>query len=141
MSEIGEGTKVWHYCNLLNCTIGKNCVIGSYVEIGNNVIIGDNCKIECGVFIPEGVTIEDEVFVGPHVVFTNDRFPKAKIEYWKIIKTIIKKGASIGANSTIRCGITIGENALIGCGSVVTKDVPANEVWVGNPAKKIKEKT
>jgi UDP-2-acetamido-3-amino-2,3-dideoxy-glucuronate N-acetyltransferase len=134
-AEIGEGTKVWHYCNLFKCKIGKNCVIGSYVEIGRNVTIGDNCKIECGVFIPEGVTIEDEVFIGPHVVFTNDRFPKAKTEHWEITKTIIKKGASIGANSTIRCGITIGENALIGCGSVVTKDVPDNEVWVGNPAK------
>lgn len=137
MEKVGEGTKIWHFVNLLNCTIGKNCVIGSYVEIGNDVIIGDNCKIENGVFIPKGVVIEDEVFVGPHVVFTNDRFPRAKGN-WKITKTFIRKGASIGANATIRCGVTIGENAMIGCGSVVTQDVPANEVWAGNPAKKLR---
>jgi acetyltransferase-like isoleucine patch superfamily enzyme len=139
-AEIGEGTVVWHYCNLFKCKIGKNCVIGSYVEIGKNVIIGDNCKIECGVFIPEGVVIGNEVFVGPHVCFTNDRSPRIKQKEWKLTKTFIKDGASIGANATIRCGVTIGEDAMIGCGSVVTKDVPANEVWAGNPAKRLEKK-
>ena len=133
--SVGKGTKIWNYCNLYKCLIGENCVIGSYVEIGKDVIISDNCKIECGAFIPEGVIIGNKVFIGPHVVFTNDLYPRADSESWKLSLTIVKGRTSIGANSTIRCGITIGANALIGCGSVVTKDVPDNEVWVGNPAR------
>ena len=136
-STIGEGTKVWHYANIFGSTIGKDCVIGSHTEIGL-ATIGDRCKIESGVFICKGVTLEDEVFVGPNVVFTNDRIPKAVNPNWSITPTLVKKGASIGANSTIRCGVIIGENALIGCGSVVTKDVPAGEVWVGNPARRLR---
>lgn len=137
-STIGAGTKVWHYVNIFNSTIGKDCIIGSYSEIGY-AKIGDRCKIENGVFICNGVIIEDEVFIGPNVVFTNDPYPKAISSDWKVVPIFVKKGASIGANSTIRCGVTIGENALIGCGSVVTKDVPAGEVWVGNPARKLEK--
>jgi len=145
-AEVGLETKVWHYCNLYNCKIGEHCVIGSFTEIGNGVKIGNYCKIQSGVFIPEGVIVEDEVFIGPNVVFTNDLKPKAIpcLEYyagekgWICTLTVIKRGASIGANSTIRCGVTIGENALIGCGSTVIKNVPAGETWVGNPAKRIR---
>ena len=132
--KVGKNTKIWHYVNLYDCEIGDDCVIGSYVEIESGVKIGNRCKIECGVFIPSGVIIEDEVFVGLHVTFTNDKYPHA-VGDWKTISTIVRKGASIGANSTIRCGVVIGENAMIGCGSVVTKNVPPNQIWFGNPAK------
>lgn len=133
--QIGDNTKVWHYVNLYGCKIGDNCVIGSYTEIERGVKIGNNCKIECGTFIPTGVTIEDEVFVGPHVVFINDLYPKA-MGSWTLIPTLIKKGANIGANATIRCGIIIGEHSMIGCGAVVTKDVPPYTIVVGNPARR-----
>jgi len=137
--KIGEGTVVWHYANLYGCKIGKNCRIGSFVEIQRGVKIGDNCKIECGAYIPSGVTIGNNVLVGPHAVFTNDLYPKAAGE-WQIVPTIVEDGASIGANTTIRCGVTIGKNALIGCGAVVTKSVPKGEIWTGNPASKMRKK-
>jgi len=133
-AKIGEGTRVWHYANLYDCEIGKNCTIGSYAEIGRGVTIGDNCKIESGAFIPPGVVIGNNVFVGPHAVFTNDKKPKIGAE-WEPSNTYVKDGASIGANATIVCGITINENALIGAGAVVTKDVQAGKTVVGNPAK------
>jgi UDP-2-acetamido-3-amino-2,3-dideoxy-glucuronate N-acetyltransferase len=136
--RIGRGTKVWHFVNLYGCQIGENCVISSFCEIGKEVRIGDNCKIECRVFIPTGVQIEDEVFIGPSVTFTNDKYPKAKAE-WNIARTLVKKGAAIGANSTIICGVTIGEGAMVGAGSVVTKDVAPYTLVVGNPAKKIRD--
>lgn len=136
--RIGKGTKVWHFVNLYGCQIGENCVISSFCEIGRDVRIGDNCKIECRVFIPSGVEIEDEVFVGPSVTFTNDKYPKVK-DGWKITKTFVKRGAAIGANSTIMCGVTIGEGAMVGAGSVVTKDIAPYTLVVGNPAKKIKD--
>lgn len=136
--KIGKGTKVWHFVNLYGCQIGENCVISSFSEIGRGVRIGDNCKIECRVFIPTGVEIEDDVFIGPSVTFTNDKYPKARGE-WKITKTLVKKGASIGAHSTIICGVTIGEGATVGAGSVVTKDVSPHSIVVGNPAQKIKD--
>lgn len=132
-AKIGDGTKVWNYANLWDCEIGKNCVVGSYVEIGR-AKIGNNCKIEAFAFIPPGVTIEDDVFVGPHVCFTNDKKPKATGD-WDLCETTVKKGVSIGANATIVCGVTIGEGALVGAGAVVTKDVPAGKTVVGNPAK------
>lgn len=137
--KIGNGTKIWHYTNLFNCEIGDNCIIGSYTEIGQDVKVGNNCKIEAYVFIPKGVIIEDDVFIGPHVVFINDKNPKASGE-WVLKETLVKRGASIGSNSTIICGVTIGENALVGAGSVVTKDVPPNTVVVGNPAKIIRKR-
>ena len=131
--EIGEDTIVRDYVNLYGCKIGNGCRIAAYAEIQRGVKIGDRCKVEAFAFIPSGVTIEDEVFVGPHACFTNDRVPKA-VGDWEITPTLVKKGASIGANATIICGVTIGENALVGAGAVVTKDVPANAVVVGAPA-------
>ena len=107
----------------------------SHCLIENDVVIGNNVTIKSGVQIWDGVRIEDNVFVGPNVTFTNDKFPRSKQYPEKFWQTVLKKGCSIGANSTIVCGITIGENAMIGAGSVVTKDVPANELWLGNPAK------
>lgn len=139
-ADIGEDTIVRDFVNLYGCRIGKACRIAAYVEIQRGVVIGDRCKIEAFAFIPSGVTIEDEVFVGPHVCFTNDKVPKA-VGDWEITPTIVRRGASIGANSTIVCGVTIGENALVGAGSVVTKDVPANTVVAGNPAKPIKTRS
>jgi len=136
-ADIGEDTIVRDFVNLYGCRIGKACRIAAYVEIQRGVVIGDRCKVEAFAFIPSGVTIEDEVFVGPHVCFTNDKVPKA-VGDWEVAPTIVRRGASIGANSTIVCGVTIGENALVGAGSVVTKDVPANTVVAGNPAKPIK---
>jgi acetyltransferase-like isoleucine patch superfamily enzyme len=136
--DIGDDTIVRDFVNLYGCRIGKGCRIAAYAEIQRGVTIGDRCKVEAFAFIPSGVTIEDEVFIGPHVCFTNDRIPKA-VGDWEITPTLVRKGASVGANSTIICGVTIGENALVGAGSVVTKDVPANTVVAGNPAKIIKK--
>lgn len=135
-TEIGEDTIVRDFVNLYGCKIGNGCRVAAYVEIQKGVVIGDRCKVEAYAFIPSGVTIEDEVFVGPHVCFTNDLMPRAVGE-WEIIPTLVKKGASIGANATIICGVTIGRNAMVGAGAVVTKDVPDNAVVVGCPANQI----
>ena len=132
--EIGEDTIVRDFVNLYGCKIGRECRIAAYVEVQRGVSIGDRCKVEAFAFIPSGVTVEDEVFIGPHVCFTNDRVPKA-VGDWEVTPTLVKKGASIGANATVICGVTIGENALIGAGAVVTKDVPANAVVAGCPAR------
>jgi len=131
--EIGEGTVVHDQVNLYKCKIGKNCKIDAFVYIEEDVVIGDNCKIRPFVFVPTGVTIEDDVFVGPNVSFTNDKYPRVKGE-WKLLRTRIKKGASIGANSVFLPGVTVGEGALVGAGSVVTKDVPKRAIITGNPA-------
>lgn len=129
----------WHFTNIYpTAKIGEGTIIGSYVEIGNNVKIGKNCHIEAFTFIPEGVTIEDHVFIGPHVVFTNDKKPPSYGEYW--MQTIVKTSASIGANSTILPGLIIGEKAIIGSGSVVVNSVPAGTTVVGNPAHFLKPK-
>ena len=133
-ASIGEDTIVRDYVNLYGCRVGKGCKIAAYAEIQRGVVIGDRCKIEAFAFIPTGVTIEDEVFVGPHVCFTNDKVPRA-VGDWSVVPTVVKKGASIGANATILCGVTIGERAIVGAGAVVTKDVPAGTVVVGCPAK------
>jgi len=133
--NIGDDTCIWQYCVILkNAKIGRNCNICAHVFIENDVEIGDNVTIKSGVQVWDGVTIEDNVFLGPNVTFTNDLFPRSKIFPEKFERTLIKKGASIGANATILAGIEIGENALIGAGSVVTKDIPANTLWYGNPA-------
>jgi UDP-2-acetamido-3-amino-2,3-dideoxy-glucuronate N-acetyltransferase len=134
--EIGEGTIIHDQVNLYKCKIGKNVKIHSFTYIEEGVVIGDNCKIKPFVFIPTGVTIENDVVVGPNVTFTNDRHPKA-IGEWTISKTLVRSGASIGANSVILPGIIIGNNALIGSGAVVTKNVPKGAIVVGNPAKTI----
>jgi len=145
--KLGKNARVFCFANLYGCIIGENTKIGAFVEIQKNVLIGKNCKISSHSFICEGVTIEDGVFVGHGVIFINDLYPRAvnadgslqTEEDWKVIKTIVKKRASIGSNATILGGITIGENALVGAGSVVTKDVPPNTTVAGNPAKIIKE--
>jgi UDP-2-acetamido-3-amino-2,3-dideoxy-glucuronate N-acetyltransferase len=133
-STIGNGTIIHDQVNLFKCRIGKNCKIDAFVYIEEGVEIGDNCKIRPFVFIPTGVVIENDVFVGPNVTFTNDMYPKVS-GAWELIKTTIKQGAAIGANSVILPGVTIGRNALIGAGSVVTKDVPEHVLAAGNPAK------
>lgn len=134
--KIGVDTSVWQFCVILeDAEIGNNCNINCQVFIENDVKIGDNVTIKPGVQIWDGVTLEDNVFVGPNVTFTNDLMPRSKVYPEVFAKTLVKKGASIGANATILAGNTIGENALVGAGSVVTKDIPANEIWMGNPAK------
>lgn len=134
--NIGINTNVWQFCVVLaGAKIGDNCNICANVFIENDVVVGDNVTVKCGVQLWDGVTLEDNVFVGPNVTFTNDLYPRSKNHPKEYAKTVIKKGASVGANSTIVCGHTIGENAMIGAGSVVTKDVPAGELWAGNPAK------
>lgn len=135
-SNIGKDTFVWQFCVILkDAKIGNNCNINCNVFIENDVVIGNNVTVKPGVQIWDGLRIEDNVFIGPNVTFTNDRLPHSKQYPEKFQHIIIKKGASIGANATILGGLTIGENSLIGAGSVVTKDIPANEIWVGNPAK------
>lgn len=138
--NIGENTMIWQFCVVLkNAKIGTNCNVNCHVFVENDVYIGNNVTIKPGVQIWDGITLEDNVFIGPNVTFTNDHFPQSKNTDFEIRRTLVKKGASIGANATILGGITIGENTLIGAGSVVTKDIPANEIWVGNPAKFLKK--
>jgi len=137
--EIGEGTKIWHFSHIQSgAKIGKKCVFGQNVNVGNNVSIGDFCKVQNNVSIYEGVTLEDYVFCGPSMVFTNILDPKCKypqVGAQFYVKTLVKEGASIGANATIVCGITLGKHCLIGAGSVVTKDVPDYALVVGVPGK------
>ena len=137
-NNIPESTNIWQYCVIFpNAKIGENCNICSHCLIENDVIIGNNVTIKCGVQIWDGIELEDEVFVGANVSFTNDKFPHSHNKEWTLLKTKVCKGATIGAGSTILPGLTIGEDAMIGAGSVVTKDVPAGELWVGNPARRI----
>jgi len=133
---IGEGTKIWHLVQVrTGATLGRNCIIGKSVFIDFDVSIGNNVKIQNFVSVYHGVTIEDDVFVGPHVCFTNDFLPRATNVDWELAETFVKKGVSLGANSTIICGITIGEFSMIGAGSMVTKDVNPFALVFGNPAK------
>ncbi len=136
-AKIGGGTKIWHWSHISsNSKIGKNCIIGQGCFIGKNVKIGNNCKIQNNVSIFDGVVIEDDVFIGPSTTFTNVKFPRSFInQKKKFIKTIIKKGVSIGANSTVLCGIKLGNYSLIGAGSVVTKNVKDKSLVYGNPAE------
>ncbi|MCK9159094.1 MAG: N-acetyltransferase [Bacteroidaceae bacterium] len=135
-SQIGENTSIWQFCVILpHAKIGNNCNICASVLIENEVVIGNNVTIKSGVQIWDGVTIDDNVFIGPNVTFTNDMVPRSKQHLNSYAKTYLRKGASIGANSTIIAGNIIGEYALIGAGSVVTHNIPANTVWYGNPAK------
>lgn len=134
--NVPDSTNIWQFCVVLpEAKIGINCNICAGVLIENDVRIGDNVTVKSGVQLWDGVTLEDNVFVGPNVTFTNDITPRSKIYPEKFAKTLVKKGASIGANATILPGVTIGENAMIGAGSVVTKDIPSGELWIGNPAK------
>ena len=137
--EIGEGVKIWHFSHIMaHCKIGKGCNIGQNVVISPNVVLGNNVKVQNNVSIYEGVICEDDVFLGPSMVFTNVINPRsAIIRKHEYLATTVKKGASIGANATIVCGHDIGEYAFIGAGAVVTKNVPAYALVVGNPAKHI----
>ena len=144
--KLGENVKLSKFINLYGCTIGDNVKIGAFVEIQKNAFIGNNCKISSHTFICEGVTIEDDVFVGHSVAFINDTYPRATAggqlqteSDWVVEKTLVKKGASIGSGATILSKVTIGENAIVGAGSVVTKDVQANTIVAGNPAHLIRE--
>jgi UDP-2-acetamido-3-amino-2,3-dideoxy-glucuronate N-acetyltransferase len=142
-ATIGEGTSIWHHCQVRDAVIGKNCVFGKGVFVDSGVIIGDNVKVQNYVSVYHGVTLEDGVFVGPHVTFTNDMIPRSinvdgslkSADDWEISKTVVKRGAALGANSTIRCGVTIGEWAMIGSGSVVTRDIPDYGLVYGNPGR------
>ncbi len=135
-SVIGNGSMVWDYCHVRNgARVGENCVLGRNVQIDSEVSIGSGCKIQNGVSVYRGVTIEDDVFVGPFAVFTNDLTPRAFNKDWKITPTLVKKGASVGANATIVCGTTLGEYSMVAAGAVVTKDVLPFQLVAGVPAK------
>ena len=144
--KLGQGVKIFGFVNLYGCEIGDESRIGAFVEIQRGARVGRRCKISSHTFICDGVTIEDEVFIGHGVMFTNDLFPRAtnadgtlqSAADWKCIPTLVKCGAAIGSNVTLLCGITIGERAVVGAGAVVTKDVPAGAVVVGNPAREMK---
>lgn len=134
--NIPESTNIWQFCVVFpNAKIGENCNICSHCLIENDVKIGNNCTIKCGVQLWDGIELEDNVMIGANCTFTNDMYPRAKNKDWKLLTTIIRKGASIGAGSTILPGIEIGEGVMVGAGSVVTKSIPAGEIWIGNPAK------
>ena len=144
--KLGKDVKIFGFTNLYGCEIGDGSKIGTFVEVQKGAKIGRRCKISSHSFVCEGVTIEDEVFIGHGVMFTNDLHPRATNldgsmqtdADWKCIPTLVKKGAAIGSNATILCGITIGERAIVGAGSVVTKDVPDGATVVGNPARVLK---
>lgn len=137
--NIGEGTAVWQFSVILpGAMIGKNCNIACHTFIEDDVVIGDNVTVKSGVFLWDGLRVEDNVFIGPNATFINDIYPRSKVYPKAFTKTIIKKGASIGANATIMGGITIGENAMIGAGAVVLNNIPDGTSWVGNPARKVK---
>ncbi len=136
--EIGDGTKIWHFSHICSgAKIGKNCSFGQNVYVAPDVVIGDNVRVQNGVSIYSGLIIEDYCFLGPHCVFTNDKYPRSAGK-WTLEKTVLKRGCSIGANATILCGIELGEYSMVGCGSVVVKTVPPKTLVVGNPAKIIK---
>jgi UDP-2-acetamido-3-amino-2,3-dideoxy-glucuronate N-acetyltransferase len=137
--QIGEGTRVWQYVVILpGAVIGRDGNICSHCFIENKVIVGDRVTVKCGVQLWDGVTLEDDVFVGPNATFTNDLNPRSRNDAAKLLPTLVKKGASIGANATILPGLTIGEGAMVGAGAVVTKDVPPRTLVVGNPARVVR---
>jgi len=134
--KIGAGTRIWQFCVVLpSARIGKDCNICSNVFIENDVVIGDRVTVKCGVQLWDGLTVEDDAFIGPNVTFTNDRYPPSDNFPQMIERTKVGKGASIGANATILPGVEIGAGAMVGAGSVVTRSVPAGELWLGNPAR------
>lgn len=146
---LGENVKLFGFVNAYGCVIGESTKVGAFVEIQKNAVIGKHCKISSHTFICEGVKIGDGVFVGHNVTFTNDKYPRAvnpdgslqTDKDWKVVETVVEDGASIGSGATILCGLTIGARAMIGSGSVVTKSVPAGQLWAGNPARFVRKVT
>lgn len=137
-AEIGAGTRVWHFAHVRSgARVGERCVVGKSVFVDAGAVIGSGCKIQNFVSLYSGVTLEDDVFVGPAAVFTNDRYPRAESGDWEPLPTLVRQGASIGANATILCGHTIGAWAVVGAGAVVVDDVEAHRLVVGNPAKAV----
>jgi acetyltransferase-like isoleucine patch superfamily enzyme len=143
--KLGRDVKIFGFANLYGCEIGDHVKIGTFVEIQKGVKVGARCKISSHSFLCQGVTLEDEVFIGHNVTFINDRFPRATAggalqteKDWECVPTLVKKGASIGSSVTVLCGVTIGERAIVGAGSVVTKDVPPGAIVAGNPARMLK---
>jgi acetyltransferase-like isoleucine patch superfamily enzyme len=143
--KLGKNVKIFSFVNLYGCKIGDNTKIGTFVEIQKNVVVGRNCKISSHTFICEGVCIEDEVFIGHNVTFINDLYPRSTLggkmqteHDWRVVPTLVKKGASIGSSATILAGVTIGEYAMVGAGAVITKNVPEWTIVAGNPAKFLK---
>jgi acetyltransferase-like isoleucine patch superfamily enzyme len=144
--KLGKNVRIYDFTNLYGCEIGDDVKIGTFVEIQKGSKIGNRCKVSSHTFICEGVTLEDDVFIGHNVTFINDRYPRATNDAgrlqsesdWICVRTLVKRGASIGSGATLLCGITVGENALVGAGSVVTKNVPPGAVVAGNPARAIK---
>ncbi len=137
-ANIGEGTRIWHHAHVRSgAVIGRDCNLGKNVYVDGGVIIGDRVKVQNNVSVYLGVTIEDDVFVGPSAVFTNDLYPRAGSDHWEVGTTLVRRGASIGANATIVCGTEIGEWSLVGAGCVVTESVAAHEMVAGNPAGRI----
>jgi len=138
--DIGSGTRIWQYAVVLQgARIGENCNVCAHTFVEGGVVVGNNVTIKCGVYLWEGVSVEDDVFIGPNATFTNDREPRSKQYPEAYAKTLLKQGCSIGANATLLPGVTIGRYAMVGAGAVVTKDVPDYAVVVGNPAKVIRE--
>lgn len=138
--HIGDETRIWQFCVVLpNAVIGSGCNICSHCLIENDVVIGNDVTVKSGVQIWDGIELEDQVMIGSNVTFTNDRYPRSKNKAWTLLRTKVCKGATIGAGSTILPGLTIGENAFVAAGSVVTKDIPAGELWMGNPARYIRK--
>jgi UDP-2-acetamido-3-amino-2,3-dideoxy-glucuronate N-acetyltransferase len=141
--KLGQDVIIYNFVNLYGCEIGDGTKIGSFVEIQKGVLVGRNCKVSSHTFICEGVTIEDEVFIGHGVIFINDKYPRATSADgslqseadWQVVRTVVKRGASIGSGATILCGVTIGEHAIVGAGAVVTKAVPAGAIVAGNSAR------
>ncbi len=137
-ASVGKGTRIWAFCNVQeNATIGEDCNIGDHCFVERNVVMGDRVTVKNGVSLWDGLTVEDDVFIGPNAVFTNDIRPRSKVYHDEVDRTLIKQGATIGANATIVAGHTIGRYAFIGAAAVVTKDVPDYSLWYGNPARMI----
>jgi len=144
---IGADVKISVFVNLYGCSVGDNTRIGAFVEIQKGAAIGKNCKISSHTFICEGVTVQDNVFIGHNVTFINDKYPRATRadgslqteEDWSVVPTLVESGASIGSSVSVLCGVTIGTGAMVGAGSVVTKDIPPGEIWAGNPARFVRK--